>query len=791
MVELLSPAGNFTSLRAAIQNGANAVYLGTESFSARASAENFNLDNLEEAIDYAHLRNAKVHLALNTLIKNDELDEALFIASKAYEFGIDAIIVQDLGLASFLIKNLPELPIHASTQLTIHNLQGVNEAEKLGFKRVVLSRELNISEIQNICKNTNIEIECFIHGALCISYSGQCLMSSMIGGRSGNRGKCAQSCRLPYELYENNKKIDNGYLLSPKDLCGLEFLPDLIDAGVCSFKIEGRLKTTEYVGTVTRIYRKYIDKILNNKEYIIEDKDRFDLLQVFNRGNFSCGHLSDSSNKELIYKYKPNNTGIYIGNVTNFNKNKGHISFNVNYPISLGDSISFEKENSLYTISELMKGNTNIQEAFPHDYVTIGRMKGNINSGDKIFKMSSKALNDKVKESISGSELIKNKVTAIINIHKEKPISLEVKNDIFKVKIESDIIPVDAINSPITEDRIIKQLSKTGNTPFEFENIKVNLDDGLYITSISSLNELRRTALAKLEKEIISRYKRKTKNLSLPSFNNEEINKDVKISLLLNIINKNYDYSKLQNIDKLYIPLKYFLSKEYNDIVKYLTSTFNTYIYMPTIIRDNYKNMFINIIEKDLKLFTIRGFVISNIGDLELIKNYLNDYDIISNYTLNVYNNLTDELLINNTISAVTLSPELNKNDVENFTSENNTELIVYGNLPVMNSNYCLLGKANKCYPDCDKKCTLNNKYFIKDRMGFFFRAIPDNIQTVTTIYNSKTTFLDTSDLNIDYFRIDILDENIDEINEIINCVLNRSRLEGNNYTNGNFNRNV
>ena len=212
---------------------------------------------------------------------------------------------------------------------------------------------------------------------------------------------------------------------------------------------------------------------------------------------------------------------------------------------------------------------------------------------------------------------------------------------------------------------------------------------------------------------------------------------------------------------------------------------------MPTIIRDNYKNMFINIIENDLKLFHIKGFVISNIGDLELIKNYLNDYEIISNYTLNVYNNLTDELLINKKVSTVTLSPELNKDNVIGFNESFNTELIVYGNLPVMNSNYCLLGRANKCYPECDKKCTQNNKYFIKDRMGFFFRVIPDNIQTVTTIYNSKTTFLDTSDLNINYYRIDILDENIDEINDIINCILNRTRFEGNNYTNGNFNRNV
>ncbi len=229
-IELLAPAGDFKSLIAAVQNGADAVYLGFSSFSARASAENFTLEELKKAIEYAHIRNVKIHLALNTLIKNDEFDAAIAIAEKAYEYGVDAIIVQDLGFAMTLIKYFPKLCIHASTQMTTNNLDGVKTLEHLGFKRIVLAREVSIQEIEYICRNTDVEIEAFIHGALCISYSGQCLMSSMIGGRSANRGKCAQACRLPYELLQDDKVIDKGYLLSPRDLCGLEYIPGLIDA---------------------------------------------------------------------------------------------------------------------------------------------------------------------------------------------------------------------------------------------------------------------------------------------------------------------------------------------------------------------------------------------------------------------------------------------------------------------------------------------------------------------------------------------------------------------------------
>ena len=794
-IELLSPVGDFECLKAAVQNGANAVYLGAANFNARYSAKNFSIEDLEEAINYAHLRNVKVFLTLNTLIKNQELNNAIDLASKAYELGIDSIIVQDIGLANLLLKNFPNLPIHASTQMTCHSLSGAKVLQKAGFKRIVLSRELSLNEIEYIKSNIDCEIEIFTHGALCISYSGQCLYSSLIGGRSGNRGKCAQGCRLCYSLLENDNELDKGYLLSPKDLCSLDLLPELIATGIDSLKIEGRMKTPEYVATVTRIYRKYIDKIYNNEPYVIEEQDKKDLLQVFNRGGFSTGHLSNEPNKELIFKETPSNIGIYIGNVSKYNSNKGHITLSLNETIGIGDTITFENENTKYTVSELMDNNKNLTKADKNMKITIGRMKGNIKPGDKIYKLSSKELLNNVKDILS-KENIKNPINTVLDVHLDKPITLKIYDDNKnKVIVKSDEIPEPAKNSPIIKERLEKQLNKLTDTPFYFKNIQINLDDNLFVPHISTINELRRNAIQKYSDILITKYKenRKKQKITLSSLNNLdlEINKKHKICLLLNIINLEYDYSKLKNIDKLYIPLKYFYYKKYSNILKLLSNNFNTYIYMPTIIKPNFRNLFKDAIDKAVKKYDIKGFVISNIGNLDLLDEYSNTYEFIGNYNLNIFNN---EATNNLNVRTITLSPELNKDEINSIAinSKTPTEFIVYGNIPLMTSNYCLLGKTNKCYPECSQKCQTDNKYYLKDRMNFLFRVIPDNLQTITTIYNSKINSIETSEIShITNFRIDILDETIDEINNIINTVKDGKRLEGKEYTNGNLNRDV
>lgn len=801
-IELLSPAGDFECLKAAVQNGANCIYFGANLFSARAYANNFDDDELAKAIEYCKIRGVKTNLTLNILIKDNELESAFNVAKKAYESGIDAIIVQDLGLAKMLIKNFPDLPIHASTQMSVHNLQGVLELQELGFSRVVLSRELSIEEIEYICENSNIEIECFIHGALCISYSGQCLFSSMIGGRSGNRGKCAQSCRLPYELIENEKTtLDKGYLLSPRDLCSLDYLPRLINCGVKSLKVEGRMKSPEYVATVTRIYRKYINLAKSNKPYKINEQDRKDLMQVFNRGNFSSGHLNPHANKNLIFSEKPNNMGLFLGHVAKYNPSKGLITLNLNEPIEIGDTIALEKETGTYTISELMTKNTNIKTANPNDFVTIGRMKGNIKVGDKIYKMSSKQLTTLAYSSFENDiQTKKIPLNCEIKIVKNSPISIHVSSacdlEIYRkldIYCEIDAIPTDSIKHPLEKEKVISQITKTNNTPYYFKNIKIKLDENTFLPNIKALNELRRTALTLVEDFAKSKIQRAT-NKEFENMNYyNKTNQEKSISLLLNKINLNENYTSLQGINNIYIPLKFFTQKKYEQIINDLSNKFNLYIYLPTIIKSNYRNLLAANIEKTINTYNIKGFILSNISNFKFLKDFnTENFEFIANYTFNIFNQRTLAELDKLGINKFTISPELDKSTIDKFLEISNQELICYGRTPLMNMNYCPLGKSNRCYPECTMKCNTNNNYYLKDRLNLKFPIEPDNIQTVSTLYNSKITSIAPNDFeNITSLRIDILEENISEIQQIIDTVNKGEKLKGTQYTNANLNREI
>lgn len=810
--ELLSPVGDLECLKAAVQNGANTVYLGASSFNARARATNFNNENLKEAILYAKLRNVKVNLTLNTLLKENELNEAISLAVFAYNCGVDAIIIQDLGLAKFLHTNYPEITLHASTQMTVHNLEGIKQLEAFGFKRVVLSRELSISEIEYIRKNTNVELEVFIHGALCISYSGQCLFSSMVGNRSGNRGMCAQPCRLPYELYSNKNLLDKGFLLSPRDQSAIDFLPALIKSGIDCFKIEGRLKAPEYVATVTKIYRKYIDFIIKNINLSDEElinqihtmieipneitglSDKEELLQVFNRGNFSKGHFENEPNTKLIYSKKPNNMGLYLGKIQNFNAQKGHITLKLENSISVGDRISINNEN--YTVSELMIKNKNYPTLDLGNTVTLGRMKGNISNGMSVFRIENKKLSTFAQSTFnSEKELLNIPFDAEITIKKGLPIKLTVygktgfyKN--LKVTIDSNIIPETAENQPVSKEKIIAQLSKTGNTPFCFENINIDLENNLFIPKISSLNELRRNAFAELEnkvKEIYTFNINDNKNVS----DNDSVTplspiSSPSISLLLNILNKNFNYTELAGIDALYIPYKYFLNSSYDFTLETLCNKFKVFLYMPSIMRENYFGALNSTIEKSLN-FGVKGFVISHISQIESLRKY--NLPVIGNYTLNVYNNESIKTLKDFRLAKFTPSVELEKADLLELLNLASlpSELIVYGKTPLMTNNYCYLGKSNRCYKDCKKLCLENSKFYLKDRLGFEFRIVPDNTCTITTIYNSKITSINYTDFinKINSVRIDILDENLDDIQKIINKVKKNERFEGKDFTNG------
>ena len=412
----------------------------------------------------------------------------------------------------------------------------------------------------------------------------------------GNRGKCAQPCRLPYELLDSSgKSIDKGHLLSPRDLCGIEYLPKLVNAGIKCLKVEGRLKSPEYVATVTKIYRKYLDMALNDvnengdsNQTLFEDMQH--LMQVFNRGGFSDGHLSNEPNTNLIYKQKPNHMGLTLGKIISYNSKKGYIKLKLENTVSIGDSIQVEKENNNYNVSELLLNGSNIKTANIGDIVEIGRLKGNISVNDNVFKTIDKSLSLDAKRTFNGSEYKKISIDGNITIKENSPILLNVTCNFgiyngCNINLESNVIPEIAEKAPITKDKIIAQLRKTGNTEFEFGNLTVNLDENLFIPNIA-LNDLRRCAIEKLEEYAKKKYKR---NISLGAIvhpcdiQNNIVSNIKKYCVLLNKLDLNTDYSNL-SLDRLYIPFKYFINQDYKNLLYTLCNLYNVYIYFPTII---------------------------------------------------------------------------------------------------------------------------------------------------------------------------------------------------------------
>lgn len=767
-VELLAPAGTHEAFIAAVENGADAIYLGGKLFNARANASNFDISELAEIVKYAHLRNVKIYVTMNTLLSDRELKDALDFAYDIYEIGIDGVIVQDLGLAKVLHEYVPNLPLHASTQMTIYNLNGVKELEKLGFTRVVLARELSLEEIKYICDNTSVEIEVFVHGALCVSYSGQCLMSSMIGDRSGNRGKCAQPCRLPYKLFEEDKELSSGYLLSPKDLSTIELLKEL--PNIKSLKIEGRMKSPEYVATVVKTYRKYLDIALSSSNFNVQKEDKENLKQIFNRGGFTTAYLKNKQGKDMMCYEKPKNWGIYIGKVIAYDGKK-YITLNDTSNIHIGDGIEIwnnSLESPSTIVSEIV-GNK------------IGRISGNIKPGNLVYKTLDKQLNKEAKESYSRGFKKHSNINLEIKINTTSPISIKVNDYVYI----SEITPEIATTSAITKETIINQFSKTGNTPFNVANIDVELSENMFLP-ISIINKLRRDALDAYQNYILKDTEKEIEKVQLsPLPCLENITNKLEVSVFFRKMSE--EYSQIRDVDNFYFTLKD--AAKNIDILEKFNG--KKYVVLPTITKNNYVLLFKNNIQKLAKI--VDGFIVSNLGQLAFFDGIKTE--LKANYTFNIFNSYTINLLKKYNFSTVTLSPELSMKQINSLNSSNlKTECIVYGKTCVMTSEYCPVGSIKGGLTNtskCSMPCTKNKRYYLQDRMNIKFEVVPDNVECQCTIYNNKITSVSAKDLNISSIRIDISDESLDEINNIVAIHKSGNKLQGNEYTNGHFNRPV
>ncbi len=686
-----------------------------------------------------HKRGVKVFITLNTLYKNNELKELLSTAKKYYEMGADAFIVQDMGFFLLSKKFFPDIEIHCSTQMTIHNTEAAVFFDKSGADRVVLSRELSLEEIKDVTSHINCDTECFVHGALCVSYSGRCLMSSFFGGRSGNRGRCAQPCRMEYTLLKNGNAVKSGYLLSPRDISTVDITSKLIDAGIYSFKIEGRMKSPEYVAQTVSSYRKAIDGETPKKEDILE------LMQVFNRGGNSTHGYYDCFAGNNMLSPSPKSSGVRAGTVISADK-KGCV-IKTDIALHCGDGIEIWNKKRSNTgcgiSSELKKGDTLRLDVYGE-------------KGSPVYRSFDKMLNDKLKK-MSVRPTKRQTVQAEFTALSNKPMRLVLKLE-KDIEITGDI-PCAAQNKPMTAEDIISRLEKTGDTPFIFDFVKTEIDNGLFIP-VSALNRLKRDAAEAAEKYIVENSKRKAGNieLSLPS---NTLTRPQKLSVFV------------ENISQLTTVLAHSPSRIYTelneDTIDGILSCIDTahkngiqlFAALPRISRNDYSKAIeklVNILETT----DIDGYLLRNYPPLKTDKQLMYDY------CFNTFNSVAAQYFKN-----VTLSPELNLKELKQLSGDD-TEIVVYGNTVLMSTHQCPAGNAtgNKKGRFCSEKGNCDS-YALKDRTGAVMPVMTHCRSCTAFILNSAPVFLahrfkEIAAVGAEYMRLDFTVETAEQTKNIL-----------------------
>ncbi|WP_293838605.1 U32 family peptidase [uncultured Phascolarctobacterium sp.] len=503
-IELLAPAGSWEALEAAVNAGADAVYMGGKAFGARAYARNFDEEQMAKAVYFAHMHHVRLYITVNTLVDDSELPELAEYLRFLSNVGVDGIIVQDLGVIRLAQKIVPELPLHASTQMTITNSSGVDFAIAAGMERSVLARELSLKEIAAACSR-GTEIETFIHGALCVCYSGQCLMSSLIGGRSGNRGRCAQPCRLPYKLLNDNDedmlqgKDAGQYLLSPKDINTLGILPQLIEAGVVSYKIEGRMKRPEYVAVVVDAYRRAIDSYLAG-DYQVPAEDYANIEQIFNR-DFTTAYMEKRPGRTMMSDRRPNNRGVLIGRVAKLDKQRNKAVIKLDKELHLGDGLEFWVSvggRVGTTVTEMLRQGQSVQSAAAGEQVTIDVPNG-VRLNDRVFRTLDSRLMSYAQQFFGQDAKKRIPVDAVVTARLGEPMSVVLTDDEGNVGYgETDFIVEEARKRALDDAVVYKQIDRLGTTEYFLNSLRFEHDENVMVP-MSEMNEARRMACEALD----------------------------------------------------------------------------------------------------------------------------------------------------------------------------------------------------------------------------------------------------------------------------------------------------
>ena len=780
--ELLAPAGNWECAKAAIENGADAIYFGLEKFNARMRAENFTVADLPELMEFLHLRGVKGYITLNTLIFAQELTEVQQYLKTIISAGVDAVIVQDVGICRLIRHLSPDFPIHASTQMTITSAAGVEFAKSLGCQLVVLARECSILEINKIqkqilSKNISLPLEIFVHGALCVAYSGQCLTSEALGGRSANRGECAQACRMPYDLIANGEVVNLGnrkYLLSPQDLAGLEVLPELVKSGVTSLKIEGRLKAPEYVANVTRVYRQALNQIIKThiETFSHTEKDQYNLEMAFSRGLYT-GWFEGINNQELVHGRFGKKRGVYLGEVTRI-KN-AEITVKLEAPVKPGDGIVFDcghperKEEGGRIYAVIPNGKETI--------LTFGRNDLNFHSihiGDKVWKTNDPELDKQIRQSYTGE-----------NPQFTRPINIEVYGEIGEkliavcrdelgniVQVESEIFIAEAHTRPLSIERLKEQFGRLGNTPFYLDTF-INHLNGNIMLPVSELNRMRREIVSKLE-DLRSKPK-------LWQLNHHAKWQDLITNKYTAILSSPSLIVLVRNIEQLKAVLTTDIKiiycefedprnyKEAVKIVRESAEEITIFVAPPRITKPGE-----TWILKQVHASQADGYLIRNYDQLE----YFANEKCVGDFSLNIANPLTADYFKNRfNLERLTVSYDLNINQLEDLITNypaQNFEVTIHQHIPMFHMEHCVFCaflSTGTDYTNCGRPCD-TQAVTIRDRVGSE-HILKADAGCRNTVYNSTAQtgaeyVQRLIGLGLQHLRIEFVNETREQVQKTI-----------------------
>lgn len=799
-VEILAPAGSMECLKAAIAAGADAVYTGGALFGARAYAHNLTEEELLEAIDYVHLHGRRLYLTVNTLIKDREMEKQMYdYLLPYYRQGLDAVIVQDIGLFRFIRKHFPDLPIHASTQMTLTGVDGAKFLEKEGAQRIVTSRELSMAEVKKIADETELEIESFVHGALCYCYSGQCLFSSFIGGRSGNRGQCAQPCRLLYRTPEAKRPQ---YLLSLKDICTLELIPEMIESGIYSFKIEGRMKKPEYAAAVAFQYRKYADLYLKYyeecpaeedpaayamKKYRVREEDRQMLLDLYNRGGFHTGYYHTQNGREMISLNRPNHAGVPAVKVlAKKGRNVTAKALTDLYPqdiIELPMRKGREKADN-YTCKDAVRKGMNVQipvfadTPFKRDEIWMRTRNSTL-----IDTLREEFVNGKIKERICGT----------FRLYPQEKATLTVKCRDAEITVAGEKAQ-EALSQPMSRERIEKQLRKTGNTEFEFSFLKAEIGEKVFLP-MQSLNELRREALETLEKVICEKYRR-SGEVKDPEEDKTELSMEEEVLSGWTASVRTAEQMEVileeEAIGRIYVDCTMFPRIwEKDSYVEWITKVHaagkEIYLVMPYIFRERTRKQYEAAYNR---IFGAGwdGILIANYESFAFLKEHGYTGRIMTDYNLYEFNQESRKFWKEKGVFEFTAPVELTERELQDLRVKDG-EVIVYGYLPMMISAGCIQKTTRGCLKKSGQT-TITDRY----RNPFLVKNECDYCYNI--LYNYVPLYLgdrmeEVYQIGPGRIRLMFTTERQQEVRQILSAYFEGKELPEGTYTRGHWKRGI